>query len=109
MEEIKNYNGITSNNVVLGTKIFIPYIIAPEDLPYYTKVETYQGEDLEQYAESFETEAETICKLNPEAAKWDGTQYVVATDSLIVPDFITKDECLIRKANDRNKTKTLTK
>lgn len=109
MEEIKNYNGITSNNVILGTKIFIPYIIAPEDLPYYTKVETYQGEDLEQYAESFETEAETICKLNPEAAKWDGTQYVVATDSLIVPDFITKDECLIRKANDRNEQKTLTK
>lgn len=109
MEEIKNYNGITSNNVVLGTKIFIPYIIAPEDLPYYTKVETYQGEDLEQYAESFETEAETICKLNPEAAKWDGTQYVVATDSLIVPDFITKEECLIRKANDRNEQKTLTK
>ena len=109
MEEIKNYNGITSNNVVLGTKIFIPYIIAPEDLPYYTKVETYQGEDLEQYAESFETEAETICKLNPEAAKWDGTRYVVATDSLIVPDFITKEECLIRKANDRNEQKTLTK
>lgn len=109
MEEIKNYNGISSNNVVLGTKILIPYIIAPEDLPYYTKVETYQGEDLDQYAESFETEAETICKLNPEAAKWDGTQYVVTTDSLIVPDFITKDECLIRKANDRNKTKTLTK
>lgn len=109
MEEIKNYNGMNGNNVILGTKIRIPYIIAPEDLPYYTKVETYQGEDLEQYAESFETEAETICKLNPEAAKWDGTKYVVATDSLIVPDFITKDEYLVRKAADRNEQKTLSK
>lgn len=109
MEEIKNYNGMNGNNVILGTKIRIPYIISPEDLPYYTKVEAYQGEDLDQYAESFETEAETICKLNPEAARWDGTKYVVATDSLIVPDFITKEECLVRKAADRNEQKTLTK
>lgn len=108
-EEIKRVNGMNSNTVVLGTNLIIPYIIEEEDLDFYTQSATYTpGMSLDDYAKEYETNADTIAKLNPEAVSFDGTKYVVTTDSLLVPNFITKSDYEVLKAAERIKQKSYT-
>lgn len=107
-EEIKRVNAMSSNTVVLGTNIIIPYIINAEDLSFYTKTATYSlGASIDEYAKEYETNVETITKLNKEAITYNGTQYEVITDSLVVPNFITKSDYNILKAADAIKQKTI--
>lgn len=98
-EEIKRVNGMNSNTVVLGTDLIIPYYVDREDLDLYTTTAAYTPNmTLEEYAKMYETDAETLMKLNPEAIEVNGASYTVATDSLLVPEFITHEEYKVLKA-----------
>ena len=98
-EEIKRVNGMNSNTVVLGTDLIIPYYVDREDLDLYTTSAIYNPNmTLEEYAKMYETDAETLMKLNPEAIEVNGASYTVETDSLLVPEFITHEEYKVLKA-----------
>ena len=98
-EEIKRVNGMNSNTVVLGTDLIIPYYVDREDLDLYTTTAAYTPNmTLEEYAKMYETDPETLMKLNPEAIEVNGASYTVETDSLLVPEFITHEEYKVLKA-----------
>ena len=98
-EEIKRVNGMNSNTVVLGTDLIIPYYVDREDLDLYTTTAAYTPNmTLEEYAKIYETDPETLMKLNPEAIEVNGASYTVETDSLLVPEFITHEEYKVLKA-----------
>lgn len=107
IEEIKKVNGMSSDSIVLGREYKIPYIINYEDLGIYTNSATYDPNmSLEDFAKKYETDIETIRKINQEAITFaPGKGYSVNTDILLVPDFITKDEYKVLKAAERIKAK----
>ena len=107
IEELKRVNNRTSNHVVLGTDYIIPYIIEPEDLKFYTQVAQYDPfMSIEDFAKEYETNVGTLETLNPEAIDYNGSQYVISTDSLVVPNFITKEDFEVLKAAERIQQKS---
>lgn len=107
IEELKRVNNRTSNHVVLGTDYIIPYIIEPEDLKFYTQTASYNPSmSIEDFAKEYETNVVTLETLNPEAIDYNGSQYVIATDSLVVPNFITKEDYEVLKAAEKIQQKT---
>ena len=104
IEELKRVNQTERNTVVLGTNYIIPYFVEKEDLKFYTKVAQYDPTmTLEEFAKEYETNVSTIKNLNNEAIEKD---YLVSTDTLVVPNFITKEEFDILKAAEQIKQKT---
>lgn len=97
-----NYDN--SVNIQAGQKITIPYVIDKEDLPYYTSSKNLpDGMSLSAFASMNNTDIDTLLRLNPEAIEVDNkdpenTTYFVASDSLTVPDFISKSEYKSLKA-----------
>ncbi len=93
-----------SVNIQAGQKITIPYVIDKEDLSYYTSSKNLpDGMSLSTFASMNNTDIDTLLRLNPEAIEVDNkdpenTTYFVASDSLTVPDFISKSEYKSLKA-----------
>lgn len=93
ISELKLLNGYTNDNIYYGRKMFIPYTIDTEDLSYYTENVKVNNYTLEELAKIYETDIETLCKLNPEAIVNTGSNsYYLLSDSIVVPKFITKQE-----------------
>ena len=108
-EEIKRVNNTKSDTVQLGKDYIIPYIVEPEDLKFYTQVAQYNPTmSIEEFAKSYETNIGTLETLNPEAIDYNGSQYVISTDSLVVPNFITKEDFEVLKAAEKIQQKTKT-
>lgn len=97
-----NYDN--SVNIQAGQKITIPYVIDKEDLPYYTSSKNLpDGMALSAFASMNNTDIDTLLRLNPEAIEVNNEDpenitYFVASDSLTVPDFISKSEYKSLKA-----------
>lgn len=97
-----NYDN--SVNIQAGQKITIPYVIDKEDLPYYTSSKNLpDGMSLSAFASMNNTDIDTLLRLNPEAIEVNNEDpenitYFVASDSLTVPDFISKSEYKSLKA-----------
>ncbi len=107
IEELKRVNNTKSEVVQLGKDYIIPYIIEPEDLKFYTQTAIYNPSmTIEDFAKEYETNIVTLETLNPEAIDYDGSQYAIATDTLVVPNFITKEDYEVLKAAERIKEKT---
>lgn len=93
-----------SVNIQAGQKITIPYVIDKEDLSYYTSSKNLpDGMLLSAFASMNNTDIDTLLRLNPEAIEVDNkdpenTTYYVLSDSLTVPDFISKSEYKSLKA-----------
>lgn len=107
IEEIKLANVMSSDKLIIGRYICIPYIIDEKDLKYYTEEIPYEeNTTLTQIADEHETTRETIKRLNPDIITKDihGAD-VVMGDSIIVPNFITKEEYDTLKASDTNVAK----
>ncbi len=87
-----------SVNIQAGKKIIIPYVVDKEDLSYYTSSKILpDGMPLSTFASENETDINTLLRLNPEAIEVktensNGVTYYVTSDTLTVPNFISKSE-----------------
>lgn len=87
-----------SVNIQAGQKIIIPYVVDKEDLSYYTSSKILpDGMSLSTFASTNETDINTLLRLNPEAIEVktensNGVTYYVTSDTLTVPNFISKSE-----------------
>lgn len=104
IEEIKLANVMSGDKLIIGRYIDIPYIIDEKDLKYYTEEIPYEeNTTLTQIADEHETTRETLKRLNPDTITKDiNGADVVMGDSIIVPNFITKEEYDTLKASDTN-------
>ena len=103
VEDLKQINGYDSNMIYAGRRMSIPYTISTEDLEYYTQNVRVNDYTLQELARSYETDVETLCRLNPEAIIKSGSNYIILSDSIVVPNFITKSE-LYQRQNDHSAT-----
>ncbi len=105
INEIRRQNNIANaSSIYEGQQLIIPYHIDKEDLEYATYSDGVAlGESLSEFAKRHSTTIDSIISLNEESID-DG---VVLSESLLVPNFKSRGEIKIQKAN--NKTYTYTK
>ena len=87
--DIKNYNQDVIYDGILrfDTDIEIPYHIPEDEISSYTESAIYNGENLDEYAASYNTDKESLIKLNEESIIDTGNEYAVISDTLAVPTF----------------------
>jgi len=86
----------------MGEEVVIPYNVAEEDLKYYTYAEKYpENTSLEEFAQLYDTDVETIISLNKEAITEENGVYYVNATTLLVPKFISQDELKEKKAHTK--------
>lgn len=85
--EIKLDNNRTDNSLYFNEIIQIPYHIPTDELYKYTTTNLYQGENIEDYAATYETTVDSLIKLNKEDIIETNDQYIVLSDTLITPTF----------------------
>ena len=92
ISDIKAANHYTNDRLQMGDTILIPYKVSDEDLQYYIKTVETNGMSLEDIADIYSTDVETLRRLNKEAiGKVNGVS-VIMSDKIVVPNFITSDE-----------------
>lgn len=95
IQAINNMNGFSEDNQTIYYKdtMKIPYIVNSEDLQYYIQTVNVNNKSLSDIASDFDTDVETLIRLNPEAIETvQGNVYIIISDTLIVPNFISKDD-----------------
>lgn len=98
ISEIKAINSLDSDTIKHGETLIIPYYIAEDELEYATNTVNYtQGMTLEEFAEENETDVDTIIALNEEAIE----DSQVISDTLLVPNFISKKEINNKKTSQK--------
>lgn len=103
---LKRLNGIKQDSSIiqLHQQLKVPYRIARDDLEYYTTTTTTSGKTLSEIASEYETDIETLVKLNEGAISLVGDTYLAYTDEIIVPKYILKEELeVIKKESSDNK------
>ena len=98
--EIKNENNLFSTDLILaGTKISIPYTYSLEDIDYFTdKVTVETGTTIKEVANKYKTDSATIIALNEEAIYENNGKYYIISDTLRVPNFATQKEVQEQKS-----------
>lgn len=98
--EIKNENNLFSTDLILaGTKISIPYTYSLEDIDYFTdKVTVETGTTIKEVANKYKTDSATIIALNEEAIYENDGKYYIISDTLRVPNFATQKEVQEQKS-----------
>ena len=94
---IKAMNGYTSDMLYLGDIIKLPYVVNKEDLQYYTETVDTNGMSLADLASLYETDEDTLYRLNKEAIGDVDGAHIITTTKILVPKFITSDELQQRK------------
>lgn len=96
---LKRLNGIKQDSSIiqLHQQLKVPYRIARDDLEYYTTTTTTSGKTLSGIASEYETDIETLVKLNEGAISLVGDTYLAYTDEIIVPKYILKEELEVIK------------
>lgn len=101
---IKQANNIQNASYIqMGQTIKIPYTIYESDIKYYSQSITITAEQLqktnalEEIANLYGTDVETLYNLNPEAIKKSGSTYTLENDSILVPKFAKKSEVILEK------------
>ncbi len=92
MSTIKSINNYTNDRIYMGDEIVIPYTITTDDLQYYTEVISVGETPLYEIANKYETDVETLMRLNEEAIQRVGNTYAILSDSIVVPKFISRKE-----------------
>ena len=85
--EIKLDNNRTDDSLYFNEIIEIPYHIPTDELYKYTTTNLYQGENIEDYAATYETTVDSLIKLNKEEIIETNGRYIVLSDTLITPTF----------------------
>lgn len=103
-DKLQTINNIKSaDKINVGDTITIPYNIEGENKDYYTKKVVLYDRDLSKVAAEYETDLDTLYRLNEEAIeKVTDNSYVVLSDTIEVPNFITTAELNSMKAKTKN-------
>jgi len=104
VDTLKEINGLSSSNIQIGSNLKVPYEINNEDLQYYTLSISTEGASIYDIAKEFETDADTIYRLNKESIQMVEGAYVILSDRVLVPNFITKDDLEAKKTNQYTKS-----
>ena len=94
---IKGENRLTSNMLYIGDVIKLPYEVSKDDLQYYTKVVNTNGKSIADLANIYETDVDTLYKLNKEAIETVDGAYIITSETVLVPEFITSNELSLKK------------
>ena len=104
LSTIKQANNIQNAGYIQkGQIIKIPYTIYESDIKYYSQSITITAEQLqktnalEEIANLYGTDIETLYNLNPEAIKKSASTYTLENDSILVPKFAKKSEVILEK------------
>ena len=99
ISDLRRHNDIENENIIQpGTSLVIPYFISSDDLEYMTSsCEFSKGGSLKDFATAHETDIETLIQLNPEAIIENDNHYFVLSDSIVVPEFMTREELKAEK------------
>ena len=101
ISKIKEINGMTKDTIYIGDFISLPYTIDAEDIKYYTLVVNTNGKTLYEIAREYNTDIETLITLNKDAIYEVGNNsYVILSDKIMVPNFITKKTLEEKKSMD---------
>lgn len=93
VHEIQELNGrVGSDKIYIGEVLILPYTIDRDDLQFYTITVPAKGISCRELAKKYNTDEATIRMLNPEAIAYVNTEYVVLTDTAVVPNFATVEE-----------------
>lgn len=103
-DKLQEMNNIKSaDRINVGDTITIPYNIDSENKEYYTKKVVLYDRDLSKVAAEYETDLDTLYRLNEEAIeKVADNSYVVLSDTIEVPNFITTTELNSMKEKVKN-------
>ena len=102
--ELQTINNIRSADLIkIGDTIIVPYNIESENKEFYTKKIVLFDRDLSKIAAEYETDFDTLYRLNEEAIeKVTDNTYVVLSDTIEVPNFITTTELNSMKEKTKN-------
>lgn len=93
VHDIMEANGIINKELIrIGDKLVLPYVIDRDDLQFYTITVPAKGISCRELAKKYNTDEATIRMLNQEAIAYVGTEYVILTDTAVVPNFISVEE-----------------
>lgn len=101
---MQTINNIKSADIInVGDTIIIPYNIESENKEFYTKKVVLYDRDLSKIATEYETDFDTLYRLNEETIeKVTDNTYVVLSDTIEVPNFITTTELNSMKEKTKN-------
>lgn len=85
--EIKQLNDMDTDYLYYKDIIKIPYHIPEDEIGRYTTVELYQGENLYDFAEKYETDPKSLQELNPDTIIEVNNSYTVMSENIIIPTF----------------------
>lgn len=102
--ELQTINNIKSADLIkIGDTLIVPYNIESENKEFYTKKIVLFDRDLSKIAAEYETDFDTLYRLNEEAIeKVTDNTYVVLSDTIEVPNFITTTELNSMKEKTKN-------
>lgn len=99
-ESLSRINDIENGRIYYKDTIEIPYYVNRDDLNYYTDEVEYPGNNLSDFAKEYETDVETLEKLNEDKIiKVNDSYYSTSSNNLVVPRFTTKRELKTVKNN----------
>lgn len=100
---IQNDNGIDNPNMIhMNQLLTLNYYITPEDIDYYIQPANIEGKTIQQVADTYHTDIETLVRLNEEAIEInEDNTYRILSDTLLVPNFITTSELREAQANSK--------
>ena len=99
VDELKRLNNLNDSKIYAGDTLKVIYKISEYDIEYYTETIEVQGKSLSEIAYIYETNVETLLVLNPDGIEKTKDGYLILSDTLVVPNFISKAEYDLIKSN----------
>ena len=100
---IKRENALSSDDLYIGDTIKVPYYVNEEDIKYYVNSIDVDNRSLYDIAKMYNTDIETLVRLNEEAIQEIDNTYIIMSNTLLVPDFIGQDVLVGLKHNTYTK------
>ena len=100
-EDLKALNHLKNYTIYTGHHLTIPYTISKDNIEYYTEIVKVYNYTIERMAELYETDVDTLVRLNPEAIEYIDGHYFILSDTIAVPNFISKADLAEIKRKER--------
>ena len=102
---IKKVNNLRSDDIQVNDKLKIPYYIDKDEVKYYTESIEINPSTISftDIAKEYNTDERTLYALNIEAFDFNGEEYIILSDTILVPTFPTYEEVKELKKQDNYK------
>lgn len=107
VEELEKINNYSDNNLLYGTIVNVPYKVAEKDLKHYIKMASVDNKSIKELADEYETDIETLLRLNSEAIEKQNGTYNILSSTITVPNFITRKELNEKRAEEYKNSKKI--